>query len=136
MIISFGSAADRAFLYRARRDFELSGDEAVRATQGDYFKTGKRQERRRRKDVRMNTEVRNVDEAKPPQAQVGNRRVGKARTCCPPCGTGQNQRSASMKPRCATHLLQAHAGDVASQIAGASAQLHRHDQSPDFGPPT
>jgi 4-hydroxy-3-polyprenylbenzoate decarboxylase len=38
---------------------------AKRAAQGDYFETGKRQEKRRRKDVRMNTEVRNVDERKP-----------------------------------------------------------------------
>ena len=37
---------------------------AKRAAQGDYFETGKRQEKRRRKDVRMNTEVRNVDERK------------------------------------------------------------------------
>jgi 4-hydroxy-3-polyprenylbenzoate decarboxylase len=43
-------------------------DEAAkRATRGDYFETGKLLEKRRRKDVRMNTEVRNVDEkaAKP-----------------------------------------------------------------------
>ncbi len=37
---------------------------ARRATQGDYFETGKLLEKRRRKDVRMNTEVRNVDERK------------------------------------------------------------------------
>ena len=37
---------------------------ARRATQGDYFETGKSQEKRRRKDIRMNTEVRNVDERK------------------------------------------------------------------------
>src|SRR5579862_3336434 len=37
---------------------------AKRAARGDYFETGKRQEKRRRKDVRMNTEVRNVDERK------------------------------------------------------------------------
>src|SRR5580704_12606747 len=37
---------------------------ARRATQGDYFETGKRQEARRRKDVAMNTEVRNVEEKK------------------------------------------------------------------------
>jgi UbiD family decarboxylase len=43
-------------------------DEAAkRATRGDYFQTGASLEKRRRKDVRMNTEVRNVDEkqAKP-----------------------------------------------------------------------
>ena len=43
-------------------------DEAAeRATRGDYFETAKRLEKRRRKDVRMNTEVRNVKEraAKP-----------------------------------------------------------------------
>ena len=35
---------------------------AQRATRGEYFETGAAQEKRRRKDVRMNTEVRNVDE--------------------------------------------------------------------------
>jgi 4-hydroxy-3-polyprenylbenzoate decarboxylase len=35
---------------------------AERATRGDYFETGKLLEKRRRKDVRMNTEARNVDE--------------------------------------------------------------------------
>ncbi|HMA71644.1 MAG TPA: UbiD family decarboxylase [Xanthobacteraceae bacterium] len=35
---------------------------AARATEGDYFTTGKQLARRRRKDVRMNTEVRNVKE--------------------------------------------------------------------------
>jgi 4-hydroxy-3-polyprenylbenzoate decarboxylase len=40
-------------------DFE---EAAARATRGDYFETGKLLEKRRRKDVRMNTEVRNVDE--------------------------------------------------------------------------
>jgi UbiD family decarboxylase len=40
-------------------------DEAAkRATRGDYFETGKQLEKRRRKDVRMNTEVRNVKERK------------------------------------------------------------------------
>jgi 4-hydroxy-3-polyprenylbenzoate decarboxylase len=40
-------------------------DEAAkRATRGDYFQTGALLEKRRRKDVRMNTEVRNVDEGK------------------------------------------------------------------------
>jgi 4-hydroxy-3-polyprenylbenzoate decarboxylase len=39
-------------------------EDARRATQGDYFAAGKRQEKRRRKDVRMNTEVRNVNETK------------------------------------------------------------------------
>ncbi len=38
---------------------------AARATSGDYFETGKLLEKRRRKDVRMNTEVRNVTERKP-----------------------------------------------------------------------
>ena len=38
---------------------------ARRATRGDYFETGVLLEKRRRKDVRMNTEVRNVDERKP-----------------------------------------------------------------------
>jgi UbiD family decarboxylase len=38
---------------------------AKRATEGDYFETGKLLEKRRRKDVRMNTEVRNVTESKP-----------------------------------------------------------------------
>ncbi|MGH6769914.1 MAG: UbiD family decarboxylase [Xanthobacteraceae bacterium] len=37
---------------------------ALRATRGDYLETGKELEKRRRKDVRMNTEVRNVDERK------------------------------------------------------------------------
>jgi 4-hydroxy-3-polyprenylbenzoate decarboxylase len=37
---------------------------ADRAVKGDYFETGKLLEKRRRKDVRMNTEVRNVDEGK------------------------------------------------------------------------
>ena len=35
---------------------------AERATRGDYFVTGKELAKRRRKDVRMNTEVRNVKE--------------------------------------------------------------------------
>jgi len=35
-------------------------DAAERATRGDYFETGKGLEKRRRKDVRMNTEVRRV----------------------------------------------------------------------------
>jgi 4-hydroxy-3-polyprenylbenzoate decarboxylase len=35
---------------------------AQRATRGDYFETGLRLAQRRRKDVPMNTEVRNVDE--------------------------------------------------------------------------
>ena len=38
---------------------------ATRAVRGDYFETGKLLEKRRRKDVRMNTEVRNVTERKP-----------------------------------------------------------------------
>ena len=38
---------------------------AQRATRGEYFETGAQLEKRRRKDVRMNTEVRNVDERKP-----------------------------------------------------------------------
>jgi UbiD family decarboxylase len=44
---------------------EWSGDldaAAQRATSGDYFATGKTLAKRRRKDVRMNTEVRNVKE--------------------------------------------------------------------------
>ena len=41
-------------------------DEAAeRATRGDYFVTGKELEKRRRKDVKMNTEVRNVRKSKP-----------------------------------------------------------------------
>ncbi|HTS39419.1 MAG TPA: UbiD family decarboxylase [Xanthobacteraceae bacterium] len=41
-------------------------DEAAkRATRGEYFETGGTLEKRRRKDVRMNTEVRNVKERKP-----------------------------------------------------------------------
>jgi 4-hydroxy-3-polyprenylbenzoate decarboxylase len=35
---------------------------AERATAGDYFETAKSLKERRRKDVRMNTEVRNVKE--------------------------------------------------------------------------
>jgi 4-hydroxy-3-polyprenylbenzoate decarboxylase len=38
---------------------------AQRAVRGDYFETGALLEKRRRKDVRMNTEVRNVAEKKP-----------------------------------------------------------------------
>jgi len=38
---------------------------ALRATRGDYFDGSAELERRRRKDVRMNTEVRNVRENKP-----------------------------------------------------------------------
>jgi 4-hydroxy-3-polyprenylbenzoate decarboxylase len=38
---------------------------AERATRGDYFETAKQLEARRRKDVRMNTEVRNVAERSP-----------------------------------------------------------------------
>ena len=41
-------------------EFEHAADLAVR---GDYFKTGKLIAKRRRKDVRMNTEVRDVDKA-------------------------------------------------------------------------
>jgi 4-hydroxy-3-polyprenylbenzoate decarboxylase len=37
---------------------------AARATRGDYFSTGKQLEKRRRKDVRMNTEARHVKEKK------------------------------------------------------------------------
>jgi hypothetical protein len=40
-------------------------DPAVRATRGDYFEYGKQLEKRRRKDVRMNTGVRRVRERKP-----------------------------------------------------------------------
>ena len=36
---------------------------AARAVQGDYFETGKLLEKRRRKDVGMNTEVRRVKDA-------------------------------------------------------------------------
>jgi len=39
-------------------------DAALRATRGDYFEIGKALEKRRRKDVRMNTEARNIDERK------------------------------------------------------------------------
>ena len=47
-------------------------DEAAqRATRGEYFETGALLEKRRRKDVRMNTEVRNVDERK---AKPGKRK--------------------------------------------------------------
>ena len=38
---------------------------AERATAGDYFDNAEALELRRRSDVRMNTEVRRVDEAKP-----------------------------------------------------------------------
>jgi 4-hydroxy-3-polyprenylbenzoate decarboxylase len=38
---------------------------AQSATRGDYFETGKLLEKRRRKDVRMNTEARSVDSPKP-----------------------------------------------------------------------
>jgi UbiD family decarboxylase len=38
---------------------------AIRATRGEYFETGALLEKRRRKDVRMNTEIRNVDEGQP-----------------------------------------------------------------------
>jgi 3-polyprenyl-4-hydroxybenzoate decarboxylase len=44
---------------------------AQRAVRGDYFETGALLEKRRRKDVRMNTEVRNVDEKK---TKAGKRR--------------------------------------------------------------
>jgi hypothetical protein len=40
---------------------------AESATRGDYFETGKRMEKRRRKDVRMNTEVRHVKNGAPRQ---------------------------------------------------------------------
>ena len=39
-------------------------DAAARAVRGDYFTTGKELEKRRRKDVKMNTEVRRVKERK------------------------------------------------------------------------
>jgi 4-hydroxy-3-polyprenylbenzoate decarboxylase len=38
---------------------------AARAVRGDYFESGRLAEQRRRKDVRMNTEVRHVKEKKP-----------------------------------------------------------------------
>jgi 4-hydroxy-3-polyprenylbenzoate decarboxylase len=38
---------------------------ALRATRGDYFENAKGLEQRRRKDVRMNTEVRRVKEQSP-----------------------------------------------------------------------
>jgi hypothetical protein len=38
---------------------------AQRAVRGEYLETGAQLEKRRRKDVRMNTEVRNVEERKP-----------------------------------------------------------------------
>ena len=38
---------------------------AARATAGDYFDNAASLEQRRRSDVRMNTEVRRVDESKP-----------------------------------------------------------------------
>jgi 4-hydroxy-3-polyprenylbenzoate decarboxylase len=44
---------------------EMMEQAARRATAGDYFDTGALLEKRRRKDVRMNTEVRNVEERKP-----------------------------------------------------------------------
>jgi 4-hydroxy-3-polyprenylbenzoate decarboxylase len=41
-------------------------DEAARrAVRGEYLETGAQLEKRRRKDVRMNTEVRNVEVRKP-----------------------------------------------------------------------
>ena len=44
-------------------------DEAAeRAARGDYFENAKDLEKRRRKDVRMNTEVRNVKERAPKAA--------------------------------------------------------------------
>ena len=47
-------------------DWSAELDEAAkRATRGDYFETGKQLEKRRRKDVRMNTEARRVAERKP-----------------------------------------------------------------------
>ena len=43
---------------------EVMEQAARRATAGDYLETGALLEKRRRKDVRMNTEVRNVEEHK------------------------------------------------------------------------
>jgi 4-hydroxy-3-polyprenylbenzoate decarboxylase len=43
-------------------EFEQAAERAVR---GDYFENGKLAEKRRRKDVGMNTEVRNVKESGP-----------------------------------------------------------------------
>ena len=58
-----GGAVVRLF---ARRMVATSSTKPrARATRGDYFETGKMMEKRRRKDVRMNTEVRNVVERKP-----------------------------------------------------------------------
>jgi 4-hydroxy-3-polyprenylbenzoate decarboxylase len=45
---------------------EVMEQAAQRATAGDYLDTGALLEKRRRKDVRMNTEVRNVEERKSP----------------------------------------------------------------------
>ncbi len=42
---------------------------ANRATKGDYFETGKALQKRRRKDVRMNTEVRHVEGRKKPKGR-------------------------------------------------------------------
>ena len=42
---------------------------AERAVRGEYLETGSLLEKRRRKDVRMNTEVRNVEERKPKAAK-------------------------------------------------------------------
>jgi 4-hydroxy-3-polyprenylbenzoate decarboxylase len=42
---------------------------AQRAVRGEYLETGAQLEKRRRKDVRMNTEVRNVEERKPKAAK-------------------------------------------------------------------
>jgi 4-hydroxy-3-polyprenylbenzoate decarboxylase len=44
---------------------------ALRATQGDYFETARHLEGRRRKDIRMNTEVRRVQEGQPKGKPAG-----------------------------------------------------------------
>jgi 4-hydroxy-3-polyprenylbenzoate decarboxylase len=44
---------------------DVMEEAAKRATQGDYFETGALLEKRRRKDVAMNTEVRTVEKRKP-----------------------------------------------------------------------
>ena len=59
-----GGAVVRLF---ARRMVAGARPKAERATRGDYFAASKKLEKRRRKDVRMNTEVRRVDETVKPR---------------------------------------------------------------------
>jgi 4-hydroxy-3-polyprenylbenzoate decarboxylase len=59
---------------------------ATRAVRGDYFETGRELEKRRRKDVAMNTEVRNVKPSKKTRGRLRGAEAGKDRLLSAYCG--------------------------------------------------